>query len=334
MLTKLHLSGTLFCVLSAFLSAAAARELPIGSGERLLVVAPHPDDESLGAGGLIQRVLQRGGRAHVIFITAGDGYREAVLHGDRAADAPARFVAYGDRRLHEARRAVAVLGHGHVRTDMMGFPDGGIASLLGDHWRPTTPARSPFTQADRPPYAQAFDPRLPYAGIALRDALASRLGAIQPTIIALPDWMDTHPDHGATGLFVLLAVEEWIRQQPRPTDATPRLLAYLIHWGNWPPPPGQWKGPDFPTPEGTTSLHLPPDLPPRHLPWRVLTLTDAEIRNKSRALAQHESQRTVDPYLLGVFVRRTEPFIVITAHELPRLRQAIPQFQRSDAPRG
>jgi len=40
-------------------AAADVRELTlqVGPTTRLLVVAPHPDDESLGSGGLIQRVL-------------------------------------------------------------------------------------------------------------------------------------------------------------------------------------------------------------------------------------------------------------------------------------
>ncbi len=32
--------------------------LKIGDRERLLVIAPHPDDETLGAAGLIQRVIE------------------------------------------------------------------------------------------------------------------------------------------------------------------------------------------------------------------------------------------------------------------------------------
>jgi LmbE family N-acetylglucosaminyl deacetylase len=41
---------------------------------RLMIFSPHPDDESLGAGGLIQRVLKAGGRVKVVFMTNGDGF--------------------------------------------------------------------------------------------------------------------------------------------------------------------------------------------------------------------------------------------------------------------
>ena len=48
---------------------------------RLMVFAPHPDDESLGAGGLIQRVLNSGGQVRVVFMTNGDGFPEVVEQG-------------------------------------------------------------------------------------------------------------------------------------------------------------------------------------------------------------------------------------------------------------
>ena len=40
--------------------------------QKLLVIAPHPDDEVLGAGGLIQKVKQAGGQVFVLYLTVGD----------------------------------------------------------------------------------------------------------------------------------------------------------------------------------------------------------------------------------------------------------------------
>ncbi len=45
--------------------------------QRLLVVAPHPDDETAGAGGLIARVKDAGGKAWVMVLSTGD-----LLHFD------------------------------------------------------------------------------------------------------------------------------------------------------------------------------------------------------------------------------------------------------------
>src|SRR5947199_5205110 len=58
--------------------APAAAPDPPSPATRLLVVAPHPDDGTLGAGGLIQRVLRAGGAVKVVFMTSGDGFPEGV----------------------------------------------------------------------------------------------------------------------------------------------------------------------------------------------------------------------------------------------------------------
>lgn len=40
--------------------------------ERLLVIAPHPDDEVIGAGGLIAKVKRLGGKVYILYLTIGD----------------------------------------------------------------------------------------------------------------------------------------------------------------------------------------------------------------------------------------------------------------------
>ena len=52
--------------------------LEVSGATRLLVLAPHPDDEALGAAGLIARVANGGGAVHVVLLTSGDGFPEAV----------------------------------------------------------------------------------------------------------------------------------------------------------------------------------------------------------------------------------------------------------------
>ena len=48
--------------------------------QRLLVIAPHPDDEVLGCGGLIQKVKKAGGEVHVLVMTVGS----AVQYGGKS----------------------------------------------------------------------------------------------------------------------------------------------------------------------------------------------------------------------------------------------------------
>lgn len=67
-----------------------------------LILAPHPDDESLGTGSLIATILDAGGTVDIAFLTDGDGsHREAPgWTGRRLAEA----------RAGEARHALRTLG--------------------------------------------------------------------------------------------------------------------------------------------------------------------------------------------------------------------------------
>jgi LmbE family N-acetylglucosaminyl deacetylase len=296
--------------------------LEISTDERLLVIAPHPDDETLGAGGVLQRVLARGGRARVVVLTAGDGYVEAVQHATgQLVPRPAAYLAYGERRLQELRAAVRRLGAHRIRVQVLGFPDGGLTPLLVAHWQHTQPERSPTTAASHPPYPEVLDADVAYDGADLQRELDHVLHESQPTLVAFPDPLDRHPDHRATGLFTLLALRHWLPQAP----ATPRLLAYLVHWPNWPP---GWDAIPPASQTLETGCTFPPDLPPRDLIRRVLRLTDPESATQRAALALHVSQQAVMPSFLAAFVCRNEPFTEFTTAEVHRVPEVLHQLRQ------
>ncbi len=90
-------------------------ELEVGS---TLVLAPHPDDEVLGCGGLIARKVRSGSPVWVAYLTDG---RQGVQ-----AD-PATAVAL---REEEAREAASVLGVPHHRLLFLRLPDGSLSAFL------------------------------------------------------------------------------------------------------------------------------------------------------------------------------------------------------------
>jgi LmbE family N-acetylglucosaminyl deacetylase len=85
---------------------------------RLVVVAPHPDDEVLMCGGLLRRHLGRGGRALVIAATDGEASHRGVH--DMPPDALRRI------RRHESLQGLALLGLGANDVSRLALPDGGI----------------------------------------------------------------------------------------------------------------------------------------------------------------------------------------------------------------
>ncbi|MGO9417368.1 MAG: PIG-L deacetylase family protein, partial [Syntrophobacteraceae bacterium] len=103
----------------------------ISHNTRLMIFSPHPDDESLGAGGLIQRVLEAGGRVKVVFMTNGDGFPEGVEKEDRISNPTAKnYTRYGEERRLEAVKACTTLGLKEHDVIFLGFPDGGLYYLL------------------------------------------------------------------------------------------------------------------------------------------------------------------------------------------------------------
>lgn len=80
----------------------------------VLVLAPHPDDETIGCGGMLAHHAASGHRVVVVHATDGGG-----------GDPEGRFGDVAGRRLAEERRALAVLGVGERRG--LGFADGALA---------------------------------------------------------------------------------------------------------------------------------------------------------------------------------------------------------------
>jgi len=79
-----------------------------------LVVAPHPDDETLGCGGVICRKVASGAEVHLAFVTDG-----AASH---AGLVPRETLATLRRR--EAQAAARHLGVAEAAVSFLGFPDG------------------------------------------------------------------------------------------------------------------------------------------------------------------------------------------------------------------
>jgi LmbE family N-acetylglucosaminyl deacetylase len=82
----------------------------------VLVLAPHPDDESLGCGGLLAACQEYGLDAYVMVLTDGCG-----SHPRSREYPPARLAT---TRASEARSAIRALGLDDDRIEFLGLPDG------------------------------------------------------------------------------------------------------------------------------------------------------------------------------------------------------------------
>ncbi len=153
---------------------AAPAELPLLPAEtartwgKTLVVAPHPDDESLGCGGAIALLSGFGIPVHVLFISDGTG-----SHPNSRKFPPPALRAL---RENEAQSALAALGVPPSKLTFLRLSDGAV---------PT---------ADAPGFEDA-------ATLCL-DCLES----LAPQTVLLPWRRDPHPDHRATSQIIQSAL--------------------------------------------------------------------------------------------------------------------------------
>jgi LmbE family N-acetylglucosaminyl deacetylase len=85
---------------------------------RVVVVAPHPDDEVLGAGGTLAVWATAGSEVTVVAVTDGEG-----SHPGSPTLTPAQLAA---RRAVEREHALAALGLGAPVVPRLGLPDAGV----------------------------------------------------------------------------------------------------------------------------------------------------------------------------------------------------------------
>ncbi|HEX9161692.1 MAG TPA: PIG-L deacetylase family protein [Thermoanaerobaculia bacterium] len=159
--------------------------------ERTLVVAPHPDDESLGAGGLIAHVARRGANVRVVFLTHGENNpwpQRIARRRWHISDHDRR--EWGRARRREAKRALIALGVPPQAAIFLEYPDDGLPQLEKN---------------------------------ALPETIARVLREFRPTLLVIPSADDFHPDHRATHRAVQRALAGEGIEHPE------LILGYVVH---------------------------------------------------------------------------------------------------------
>jgi LmbE family N-acetylglucosaminyl deacetylase len=291
-----------FFALAALVPASAqsekvqATDLLISHATRLIVFSPHPDDESLGAGGLIQRVLKAGGKVKVVFITSGDGFPEGVEEEDHISHPTAKdYRKYGAERREEALKAAATLGMKEHDVIFLGFPDGGL-SYLRSKFR-AHPYKSPFTEENRPPTFECIVPHTDYTGQDLSREIERVIADFRPNLVATTPTEDQHPDHNSTYFFVKEALGHWNKKHP---NLKPRVITFLIHFGQWPVAQGSGNGSRLDPPDG---------FPDKGREWISFPLKPEEVEIKRKAIMEYHTQMLVMGRFLMSFARSNELYM-------------------------
>lgn len=154
----------------------------VPAGSRVVVVAPHPDDEVLALGGTLARLARRGHAITVCAVTDGEGSHPQSAHW--TPDALRRT------RPRETEDALARLGI-RAETIRLGLPDGGVPA----HEK-TLALRLPLRPDDTVFVPWRFDGHPDHEACARATLAACR--TVGARCIEFPVWALV-PDHAAHG---------------------------------------------------------------------------------------------------------------------------------------
>lgn len=155
-------------------------------GNRVLVLAPHPDDETLGCGGAIRLYAESKKDIKVVFLTSGDKADPSHRLSQQAFQKP-HITDYSLMREREAEKALHILGVADY--EFLRFPDRGLAAHRAE------------------------------AG----ELLLKIADGFRPDIVYSPSMIELNPDHRtAAGL----AIELQKAMRPADNDGTPFSLIF------------------------------------------------------------------------------------------------------------
>jgi LmbE family N-acetylglucosaminyl deacetylase len=161
--------------------------------DRVLVVAPHPDDESIATGGLLQVARAAGAACRVLLVTNGDNNPWPQRWQEkRWRIGPAERARWGARRRSEALASLQLLGLARTDVRCLGLPDLGLTDAL---------------MSGKPDV------------VAL---LHAQIEQFKPTRLILPALEDRHPDHNALDVLLRLSLLRY-------SGPVPQLFAFGVH---------------------------------------------------------------------------------------------------------
>ena len=264
------------------------------SQDRLLILAPHIDDESLSSAGLIQEALSVGASVRVVYVTNGDENLASLMHSTRRLDlTPEAFISLGETRMLEAQQATSKLNLPASSLIFLGFPDQGLTPMLSKNFTEQSPFASSGTRFSFNPYSNTYHPGEIYAGTNLVTNLRDILTDFKPTVVIAPHPRDKHPDHRAVYQYLERAKAEV-------PDLSFKTYTYLAHYTLYPP----------------QKRYAPIDFlyPPKKLfapeSWYSFNLSADQESHKLEAINEYHTQLkfALISNFLRSFVKRNEIF--------------------------
>ncbi len=283
--------------------------------DKVLIMAPHPDDEGIATGGIIQQALKAGAEVRVVLMTNGENNELSfIVYKKRPVLRSKEILAMGEMRYKESLAATGILGLKPQDIIALGYPDFGTMDILTQYWGPVRrPFRAMLSRQRYVPYSDALSFGAPYVGESILNDLKTVIKDFQPTKIFVSHPADTNRDHRALYLFTRIAL--WDLEDE---IVVPEVHPYIVHVVGWPKPRGY---------EPSLILYVPADFVNSDIQWETVPLQDSEILRKHEAIKQYVSQVKYAPNYLVTFVRSNELFGDYPSIPIIRQMTSVPAWQ-------
>lgn len=279
---------------------------PIKKNDRILILAPHPDDETIGCAGIIQEALKAGADIHVVYLTNGDHNEFAfIVYKKELILTKGEFIQMGELRKKEAVKAMKLLGLNETELVFLGYPDFGTFNIFKDYWQSERPFRDFLTRISSVPYKGGLSYGAPYKAENILDDLERVLRLYNPTKIFVSHPADVNVDHKSLYLFLEVALADLDWELPRP-----KIYPYLIHCVGWPLP--RHYRPEL-------SLSPPKKFLDSPIRWSEYKLSAVELEKKYQAILSYRSQTASSAFYLLAFARKNELF-----GDYPQIKLVLP----------
>lgn len=265
------------------------------SDDRVLILAPHPDDEGIGCAGVIQEALSRGAAVKVAYLTSGDyNQLSLIIYQKRPPLLRGEYISLGETRMKESIKAMQSLGVGKENLIFLGYPDFGTFAIFSRYWQTKHAYESILTRISAVPYKNALSPEAPYQGESILSDLKKIILDYQPTKIFVSHPADVNGDHKTLYLFLEIALADL-----KGTVIEPKIYPYLVHWVGWPLPRNYH-------PE--LQLDPPKEFFNSSVQWRRFILSSRELNKKYKMILSYPSQTSSSGFYLLSFARKNEMF--------------------------
>ncbi len=268
---------------------------PFKKGERILILAPHPDDEAIACAGIIQQALIAGAKVKVVYLTNGDHNELAfIVYEKRITMRQGEFIHMGLLRQKESIKTMKFLGLSENDLVFLGYPDYGTFEIFCKYWQSNKPFRDRLTRISKVPYRDNPSYGAPYCGESILRDLVNQILDYKPDKIFVSHPADVNVDHKSLYLFLQVALSDLEGLFP-----LPKVYPYLVHFVGWPKP--RHYHPEL-------ELYPPGKFINSKINWQRLNLSFEELDKKYQSILFYKSQTQSSAFYLFSFARENELF--------------------------